>query len=103
MIYKINKTSIQAKQFLIKNKRNLYKIYYTNFHKKMSNQSINKSIRFFAFFEIMDYNLLHLFKNITMTIQTEERLPLVAIKDLTRGYPDSKKPLFKKLNFELFK
>lgn len=69
----------------------------------MSNQSINKSIRFFAFFEIMDYNLLHLFKNITMTIQTEERLPLVAIKDLTRGYPDSKKPLFKKLNFELFK
>ena len=38
-----------------------------------------------------------------MNIQTEERLPLVAIKDLTRWYPDSKKPLFKKLNFELFK
>lgn len=38
-----------------------------------------------------------------MTTQTEERLPLIAIKDLTRWYPDSKKPLFKKLNFELFK
>jgi len=33
----------------------------------------------------------------------EERFPLVAIKDLTWGYPDSQKPLFKKLNFELFK
>ena len=32
-----------------------------------------------------------------------ENLPLIAIKDLTRWYPDSKKPLFKKLNFELFK
>ena len=32
-----------------------------------------------------------------------ERFPLIAIKDLTRWYPDSKKPLFKKLNFELFK
>lgn len=33
----------------------------------------------------------------------EERFPLIAIKDLTRWYPDSKKPLFKKLSFELFK
>jgi len=33
----------------------------------------------------------------------EERFPLVAIKELTRWYPDSQKPLFKKLNFELFK
>ena len=33
----------------------------------------------------------------------EERFPLVAIKDLTWWYPDSQKPLFKKLNFELFK
>ena len=33
----------------------------------------------------------------------EERFPLIAIKDLTWWYPDSKKPLFKKLNFELFK
>jgi cell division transport system ATP-binding protein len=32
-----------------------------------------------------------------------EKLPLIAIKDLTRWYPDSKKLLFKKLNFELFK
>jgi cell division transport system ATP-binding protein len=32
-----------------------------------------------------------------------ERFPLIAIKDLTRWYPDSKKPLFKKLNFELYK
>jgi cell division transport system ATP-binding protein len=32
-----------------------------------------------------------------------DKLPLIAIKDLTRWYPDSKKPLFKKLNFELFK
>ena len=32
-----------------------------------------------------------------------ERFPLIAIKDLTRWYPDSKKPLFRKLNFELFK
>lgn len=40
-----------------------------------------------------------------MLMQTanEERFPLIAIKDLTRWYPDSKKPLFKKLNFELFK
>ncbi len=36
-------------------------------------------------------------------MQNEERFPLIAIKDLTRWYPDSKKPLFKKLNFELFK
>ena len=33
---------------------------------------------------------------------TKERFPLIAIKDLTRWYPDSKTPLFKKLNFELF-
>ena len=33
----------------------------------------------------------------------EERFPLIAIKDLTWWYPDSQKPLFKKLNFELFK
>lgn len=33
----------------------------------------------------------------------EEKLPLIAIKDLTRWYPDSKKLLFKKFNFELFK
>ena len=33
---------------------------------------------------------------------TKERFPLIAIKDLTRWYPDSKIPLFKKLNFELF-
>ena len=38
-----------------------------------------------------------------MPTQSEEKLPLIAIKDLTRWYPDSKKPLFKKLNFELFK
>lgn len=38
-----------------------------------------------------------------MPTQNEERFPLVAIKDLTRWYPDSKKPLFKKLNFELYK
>jgi ABC-type ATPase involved in cell division len=31
------------------------------------------------------------------------KFPLIAIKDLTRWYPDSKKPLFKKLNFELYK
>ncbi len=37
------------------------------------------------------------------TSQNSERFPLIAIKDLTRWYPDSKKPLFKKLNFELFK
>lgn len=33
----------------------------------------------------------------------EKQFPLIAIKDLTRWYPDSKKPLFKKLNFELYK
>jgi len=33
----------------------------------------------------------------------EERFPLIAIKDLTRWYPDSRKLLFKKLSFELFK
>ena len=36
-------------------------------------------------------------------MQKEERFPLIAIKELTRWYPDSQKPLFKKLNFELFK
>lgn len=36
-------------------------------------------------------------------MEKEERFPLIAIKDLTRWYPDSQKPLFKKLNFELFK
>jgi cell division transport system ATP-binding protein len=38
-----------------------------------------------------------------MQTSNVERFPLIAIKDLTRWYPDSKKPLFKKLNFELFK
>jgi ABC-type ATPase involved in cell division len=33
----------------------------------------------------------------------ENKFPLIAIKDLTRWYPDSKRPLFKKLNFELYK
>lgn len=33
----------------------------------------------------------------------ENKFPLIAIKNLTRWYPDSKKPLFKKLNFELYK
>ena len=33
----------------------------------------------------------------------ENNFPLVAIKDLTRWYPDTKKLLFKKLNFELYK
>ncbi|MDD2537381.1 MAG: ATP-binding cassette domain-containing protein [Candidatus Absconditabacteria bacterium] len=32
-----------------------------------------------------------------------ERTPLIAVKDLTRGYPEQTKPLFRKLNFELFK
>lgn len=36
-------------------------------------------------------------------MEKEERFPLIAIKELTRWYPDSQKPLFKKLNFELFK
>ena len=35
-----------------------------------------------------------------MTQQT--KIPLLAIKDLTRGYPQQTTPLFKKLNFELF-
>ena len=38
-----------------------------------------------------------------MQTSNVERFPLIAIKDLTRWYPDSKKPLFKKLNFELYK
>jgi cell division transport system ATP-binding protein len=38
-----------------------------------------------------------------MTNSDNERFPLIAIKDLTRWYPDSKKPLFRKLNFELYK
>jgi len=38
-----------------------------------------------------------------MQTSNVERFPLIAIKDLTRWYPDSKKPLFRKLNFELFK
>ena len=33
----------------------------------------------------------------------ENKFPLIAIKDLTRWYPDTKKLLFKKLNFELYK
>ena len=38
-----------------------------------------------------------------MNTTDEERFPLIAIKDFTRWYPDSRKLLFKKLNFELFK
>jgi len=38
-----------------------------------------------------------------MATLDETKFPLIAIKDLTRWYPDSQKPLFKKLNFELFK
>ena len=45
----------------------------------------------------------HLYIQKQMALKDEERFPLIAIKDLTRWYPDSKKPLFKKLNFELFK
>ena len=33
----------------------------------------------------------------------ENNFPLIAIKNLTRWYPDTKKLLFKKLNFELYK
>ena len=33
----------------------------------------------------------------------EEKQPLITIKELTRWYPDSKVPLFNKLNFELYK
>jgi ABC-type ATPase involved in cell division len=33
----------------------------------------------------------------------ENKFPLIAIKNLTRWYPDTKKLLFKKLNFELYK
>ncbi|MDR0369805.1 MAG: ATP-binding cassette domain-containing protein [Candidatus Peribacteria bacterium] len=32
----------------------------------------------------------------------KDRIPLIAIKDLTWGYPQQTKPLFKKLNFDLF-
>jgi cell division transport system ATP-binding protein len=38
-----------------------------------------------------------------MSTLDEENFPLIAIKDLTRWYPDSQQPLFNKLNFELFK
>ena len=38
-----------------------------------------------------------------MNTLDERNFPLIAIKDLTRWYPDSTKPLFKKLNFELYK
>lgn len=38
-----------------------------------------------------------------MSDNQKENFPLIAIKDLTRWYPDSSTPLFKKLNFELFK
>lgn len=38
-----------------------------------------------------------------MTGTQKEKFPLIAIKDLTRWYPDSREPLFKKLNFELSK
>ena len=33
----------------------------------------------------------------------ENNFPLIAIKNLTRWYPDTKKLLFRKLNFELYK
>lgn len=33
---------------------------------------------------------------------TKERIPLVTIKDLTRWYPNQIKPLFNKLNFDIF-
>lgn len=33
----------------------------------------------------------------------EEKLPLISINELTRWYPDSRVPLFNKLNFELYK
>lgn len=32
----------------------------------------------------------------------KEKIPLIAVKDLTRWYPQQTKPLFKKLNFDLF-
>jgi iron complex transport system ATP-binding protein len=32
---------------------------------------------------------------------SSSKLPLINIKDLTRGYPQHTKPLFKKLNFEV--
>jgi ABC-type bacteriocin/lantibiotic exporter with double-glycine peptidase domain len=33
---------------------------------------------------------------------TTPRVPLITIKDLTWGYPQQTKPLFKKLNFDVF-
>jgi hypothetical protein len=44
----------------------------------------------------------------TVTETKEEKIeksniPLIKIKDMTRGYLDSKKVLFKKFNFELNK
>ena len=33
---------------------------------------------------------------------SEKRVPLITITELTRGYPEQTKPLFKKLNFDIF-
>lgn len=38
-----------------------------------------------------------------MKVHEKNRIPLISIKEMTRGYLDSKKVLFKKFNFELEK
>ena len=62
--------------------------------------NLPKFLHFFIQWIIIKYHLYHR-KEIVML--DENKFPLIAIKDLTRWYPDSKQPLFRKLNFELFK
>ena len=69
----------------------------------MSIQILNKYTKNFAFFNDIEYNRLWFISKKKTVMIDDSKFPLIAIKDLTRWYPDSKKPLFKKLNFELFK
>ena len=97
--------------FIIFKISNFVKYYYIflaplflqNFNKKCQSKCTTNAQKFLHFPSIQNIINYHLYIQKQMALKDDWRFPLIAIKDLTRWYPDSKKPLFKKLNFELFK
>jgi len=107
MIIENNINYIQRKQFQIKSKEKPHKIiqhtFLQIFEKKCQSKYIINTIKILHFFNRENIIKHHLSIQKQMSQKNTEKFPLIAIKDLTRWYPDSKKPLFKKLNFELYK
>lgn len=69
-------------------------------------RSITKALSvFFVFFFKSEYNHHDNFISLQskMKVHDKKHIPLISIKDMTRGYPDSKRQLFQKFNFTLEK